>query len=48
MGRQGKPLAKGKFWELSTAATKPPGVTLVDGEMYKEITEPRRNHKKVT
>ena len=29
-------------------ATKPPGVTLVDGEMYKEITEPRCNHKKVT
>jgi hypothetical protein len=28
-GYNGKPLAKGKFWELDTATTKPPGVTLV-------------------
>ena len=27
---KGRPSAKGKFWELRTTATKPPGVTLVN------------------
>ena len=36
---KGRPSAKGKFWELHTTATKPPGVTLVDMVMYEELTE---------
>jgi hypothetical protein len=38
----GRPSAKGKFWELRTKATKPPGVTLVNMVMYKELTEKLR------
>jgi hypothetical protein len=38
----GRPSAKGKLWELRTTATKPPGVTLVDMVMYKELTEKSR------
>jgi hypothetical protein len=36
---KGRPSAKGKFWELRTKATKPPGVTLVDMVIYKELME---------
>jgi hypothetical protein len=36
---KGRPSAKGKFWELRTTATKPPGVTLVDMVIYKELIE---------
>jgi hypothetical protein len=36
---KGRPSAKGKFWELRTTATKPPGVTLVDMVIYKELME---------
>ena len=39
---KGRPSAKGKFWELRTTATKPPGVMLVDMVMYEELTE--KNH----
>jgi hypothetical protein len=39
---KGRPSAKGKFWELCTTATKPPGVTLVDMVMYRESTEKSR------
>ncbi len=39
---KGRPSAKGKFWELRTTATKPPGVTLVDMVMYKELSEKSR------
>ena len=38
-GFNGRPSAKGKFWELRTTATKPPGVTLVDMVIYKELME---------
>jgi hypothetical protein len=41
-GFNGRPSAKGKFWELCTMVTKPPGVMLVDMVMYKELTEKRR------
>ena len=36
---KGRPSAKGKFWELHTTATKPPGVRLVDMVIYKELME---------
>ena len=36
-GFNGRPSAKGKFWELRTKATKPPGVPLVDMVIYKEL-----------
>ena len=39
---KGRPSAKGKFWELRTTATKPPGVTLVNMVMYKELLEKLR------
>jgi len=39
---KGRQSAKGKFWELRTTATKPPGVTLVNMVMYKELTEKSR------
>ena len=39
---KGRPSAKGKFWELRTTATKPPGVTLVDMVMYEELSEKKR------
>ncbi len=41
-GRNGRPSTKGKFWELRTTATEPPGVTLVDMVMYEELSEKRR------
>jgi hypothetical protein len=40
-GYRGRPLAKGKFWEIhttTTTTTKPPGVSLVDMVMYEEIS----------
>jgi hypothetical protein len=39
---KGRPSEKGKFWELRTTATNPPGVTLVNMVMYKELTEKSR------
>jgi hypothetical protein len=39
---KGRPLAKGKFWELRTMTTKPPGATLVDMVMYEELSEKMR------
>ncbi len=39
---KGRPSAKGKFWELRTTATKPPGVMLVDMVMYEELSEKMR------
>ena len=39
---KGRPLAKGKFWELRTTATIPPGVMLVDMMMYEELSEKTR------
>jgi hypothetical protein len=33
--RKVRPLAKGKFRELHTVTTRPPGVMLVDMEVYK-------------
>ena len=38
-------MAKGKFWELRKMTTKPPGVTLVDMVMYKELSEKKRGKK---
>jgi hypothetical protein len=38
----GRPSAKGKFWELRTTATKPPGVTLVNMVMCEELSEKMR------
>ena len=40
--RNGRPSAKGKFWELRTKTTKPPGVTLVDMVLYEELSEKNR------
>jgi hypothetical protein len=42
---KGRPSAKGKFWELRTTATKPPGVTLVDMVIYKELMEKVYKHQ---
>ena len=39
---KGRPSAKGKFWELRTTATKPPGVTLVNMVMCEELSEKTR------
>ena len=39
---KGRPSAKGKFWELRTTTTKPPGVTLVDIVLYEELSENNR------
>ena len=44
-GYNGRPSAKGKFWELPTMATKPPGVTLVDMVMNEELSEKTRAKK---
>ena len=39
---KGRPLAKGKFWEVRTMTTKPTGVMLVNMEMYEELSEKKR------
>jgi hypothetical protein len=39
---KGRPLAKGKFWEVHTMTTKLPGVTLSDMEMYEKLSEKKR------
>jgi hypothetical protein len=39
---KGRPSTKGKFWELRTMTTKPPGVKLVDMVMYEELLEKKR------
>jgi hypothetical protein len=44
-GYNSKPSAKGKFWELRTATTEPPGVTLVDMEMNEELSGKKRSRE---